>query len=688
MRHLFSALAGACAVLAGSIVNAANAVAAPAVAPLASGIELQNIDTNVRAQDDFYRYVNGKWLASAEIPADRARYGAFDQLRDTSLDQLRAVVESLAQSTSTADADQQKLVDLYATFMDEAAADRLGLKPLRAEFARIDGVHRKSQIPALVAHFNRIGVGAPYEPQVHQDAKDSTRYVFDLNQGGLGLPDRDYYLQNDERLTQIRVQYAKHIETMLQLAGEPTARAHVEAAQIVALETALARVQWTKVENRDPVKAYNRFDVAALPGLAPGYDWNAYLSESGVKGTTDYLVVSQPSYITAFNSLINSVPLPVWKVYFHWHLLSEFAPYLSKPFVDEHFAFYGKMLRGIAQNQPRWKRGVNLLDGALGEGLGRLYVERYFPAQAKARVDELVHNLLAAYRADIGTLTWMGPQTRQKAIDKLTLFETKIGYPVKWRDYSALRIVKGDLVGNVFRADEFEYQRNLNKLGTPVDRNEWEMTPQTVNAYYDPEHNEIVFPAAILQSPFFNAAADDAVNYGAIGAVIGHEISHGFDDQGSQYDGFGNLISPPGWFTQADLDAFKVKTKALVAQYAAYSPVPGYPINGELTLGENIADNSGIAIAYKAYKLSLGGKDAPVIDGLSGEQRFYMGFAQVWRGKVRDNEAIRLIKSDPHSPMEFRGTVPFRNQPGFYEAFGVKEGDKMYLPPDQRVIIW
>jgi putative endopeptidase len=690
MRHLFLALAGACASLVALCGNAAgaDAVASTAAAPLASGIDIKNIDSSVRPQDDFYRYVNGKWLAVAEIPVDRARYGAFDQLRDTSLDQLRTLVEGLEQSMNAADADQPKLADLYASFMDEASLERLGLKPLAAEFARVDALHSKSQIAALIAHFNRIGVNAPYEPQVHQDAKDSSKYVFDLGQAGLGMPDRDYYLQNEERLNKFRTQYATHIETMLQLAGQSAPRSHATAAQIIALETALARVQWTKVDNRDPVKAYNRYDLSALPQLAPGYDWRSYLVQAGVQGRTDYLIISQPSYITGFNKLISATPLSVWKAYFRWRLLSDFSPYLSKRFVDEHFAFYGATLRGIAQNQPRWKRGVNLLDGSMGEAMGRLYVGRYFTAQAKARVDELVHNLLAAYRADIDTLTWMGPQTRQKALDKLALFESKIAYPDKWRDYSALQIVKGDLIGNVLRADEFEYQRNLNKLGTPIDRNEWDMTPQTVNAYYDPEKNEIVFPAAILQPPFFNANADDAVNYGGIGAVIGHEISHGFDDQGSQYDGHGNLLGTPGWFTQADLDAFKAKTKALVAQYAAYSPVPGYPINGELTLGENIADNSGLAIAYKAYRLSLGGKEAPVIDGLTGEQRFYMGFAQVWRGKIRDNESIRLIKSDPHSPMEFRGTVPFRNQPGFYEAFGIKEGDKMYLPPDQRVTLW
>jgi putative endopeptidase len=575
--------------------------------------------------------------------------------------------------------------------MDEAALEKLDLRPLASEFARIAALKRRSQIPGLIAHFSLLGVGAPYRPQVHQDARDATKYVFDLHQGGLGMPDRDYYLENDDRLQQIRARYLQHVETMLRLAGDSAAgepAAAQEAHDIVALETALAKVQWTKVENRDPVKTYNRVELTQLARLAPGYNWKAYLSDAGVAGKVDYLVISQPSYITAFNELVARTPLPVWRSYFRWRLLSEFAPFLSKKFVDENFAFYGTALRGITQNRPRWKRAVGLVDGAIGEGLGKIYVASYFPPEFKSRMDQLVRNLLAAYQADIDTLDWMGPETKQKAHEKLARFTTKIGYPAKWRDYSALRIVPGDLLGNVMRANAFEYHRNVSKLGQPIDRTEWEMTPQTVNAYYNPEKNEIVFPAAILQPPFFNARADDAVNYGGIGAVIGHEISHGFDDQGSQYDGLGNLLSAPGWFTQADLDHFKARTRALVTQYSAFAPVPGFPINGELTLGENIADNSGLAIAYQAYQLSLGGEPAPIIDGLTGEQRFFMGWAQVWRAKTRDNEAIMRIKSDPHSPAQFRGSVPEMNQAPFYQAFGVKDGDKMYLPPEQRVSLW
>jgi putative endopeptidase len=688
-RPRVCALAGVCVLMGHAMGHAvpANAAEVDAVTPpLGSGIDVQYIDHNVRPQDDFFRYVNGIWLDNTEIPADKGRYGSFDKLNDDSLESLRGLIEQLRAGVDAADADQQKILDLYGTFMDEAALERLELKPLSAEFARTAALRSKREIPALIAHLNRIGVGAPYASSVHQDARDATKYCFDLSQSGLGLPDRDYYLLDDEHLKQARTKYRDHVEAMLRLAGDHDA-AH-EADSILALETALAKVQWTKVENRNPVKTYNPVKLQELDALAPGYDWKSYLSGAGVTGKIDYVVISQPTYITAFNGLIASTPLPVWRAYFRWRLLSSFAPYLGRKYVDESFAFYGTALRGIAENRPRWKRGVGLVDGVIGEGLGRLYVAKYFPPESKRRMDELVGNLLAAYRGEMQNLEWMGPETRQKAMDKLAHITTKIGYPQKWRDYSKLKIVRGDLVGNVIRSNEFDFNRDIAKLGKPIDRGEWHMTPQTVNAYYNPEMNEIVFPAAILHPPFFNPAADDAVNYGGIGGVIGHEISHGFDDQGSQYNGFGNLLNPPGWFTQEDLERFKSRTHALVQQYAAYSPVPGFPINGELTLGENIADNSGIAIAYKAYRLSLGGKEAPVIDGLTGDQRFYMGWAQVWRSKTRDNEAIVRIKSDPHSPAQFRGELPERNQAGFYEAFGVKEGDKMYLPPDQRVTLW
>jgi putative endopeptidase len=666
-------------------IPAASAADPVAAAPI-SGIELQYADDSVRIQDDFYQHVNGKWLANTPIPADKASYDSWHKLDDEARDQLHGIVDRLLTAPESGDTDEQKIADLYASFMDEAVLEQLGLKPLDAEFARIDSLHSKRQIASLIAHFNRIGVPAPYSQFVHQDAKDSTKYVFDLGQDGLGLPDRDYYLLNDKQLKQARMLYGKHVEKMLRLAGDKQAAKH--ARDIVALETELAKVQWSKVENRDPVKTYNKVMFAELPALAPDYDWNAYLSDTGVAGKTDYLVIEQPSYLSAFSKILANTPLAVWQSYFRWHLLSEFAPYLSKNVVDERFFFYGTSLRGVPQIKPRWKRGIDLVQQSIGQALGRIYSAKYFPAESKARMDQLVQNLLAAYRADIATLDWMEPATKQRAQAKLAKFVPKIGYPAVWRDYSALQIRRDDLLGNVLRARAFEYNRNLSKLGQPIDRSEWFMTPQTVNAYYNPEMNEIVFPAAVLQPPLFNPKADDAVNYGAIGAVIGHEISHGFDDQGSQYDGDGNLLGTPGWFSPADFARFKAKTHALVEQYGAREPVPGYRVNGELTLGENIADNSGLAIAYKAYRLSLGDRQAPVIDGLSGDQRFYMGWAQVWREQIRESESIVEIKSDPHSPEMYRGSLPVMNQPSFYEAFDVKPGDRMYLAPEKRVSLW
>ncbi len=677
--------AAGASVAADTVQTAVPAMTASAPATPVSGIEQKNVDVSVRVQDNFYQHVNGTWLKNNEIPADKSGWGAFYELRDATLPQLRGIIEAAAKDGGkTPGSEAQQIGDLYASFMDEQKLDSIGLKPLDAEFAKVAALKNKKQIPALIAHFNEIGITAPYDLGVHQDNKDSTKYVVDFGQSGLGLPDRDYYLKDDDaKLKDARVKYQAHIEKMLSMTGDKDAAR--KAKEIVALETALAKVQWTKVENRDPVKAYNKKELADLEKLTPGYDWKQYLSSAGLDGKLTYVIVSQPSYLTGFGKVLKTTPLPVWKSYFAWHVLSSNASYLSKAYSEENFAFYGTVLNGIPEQQPRWKRAVNLEEGAIGEGLGKLYVGQYFPPENKARMEKLVANLLETYRQSIETLDWMGPVTKKEAQAKLATFMPKIGYPSKWRDYASLKIEKNDLIGNVQRANLFEYRRNVNKLGQPIDRAEWGMTPQTVNAYYNPELNEIVFPAAILQPPFFNVQADDAVNYGAIGAVIGHEISHGFDDQGAQYDGNGNLRD---WWTKEDHEKFAAKTAALVKQYGAYSPLPGYHVNGELTLGENIADNSGLAIAYKAYKLSLGGKEAPVIDGLTGDQRFYLGFGQVWRGKVRDNAIIVRIKTDPHSPPEFRGNGTVKNQPNFYSAFGVKEGDAMYLPPEQRVLMW
>ena len=664
----------------------APAAASPAAAsaPLVSGIDAQNFDPAVRPQDDFYKHVNGKWLQATQIPADKTQIGTFTVLDDTEQEQLRGLIEGAAKAAAgSGDADQKKIGDLYASFMDEAHLEELGVHPLDAEFARIDALKDKAELPALIAHYNRIGVAAPYDIGVGQDARDSTKYVVGVDQSGLSLPDRDYYLQSDAKLGKIREQYAQHVEKMLGLAGDHSAAADAKA--VLALETGLAKAQWSKVENRDPIKTYNKVGIAKLDTLVPRYDWKAYLKAADLDGRIDYVIVGQPSYLQGFGKILERTPLPVWKAYFRWHVLHAYARYLSKPFVDESFAFYGTALSGVPENRPRWKRGVGLVNGSLGEDVGKLYVQQYFPAESKARMQALVGNLLAAYRQSIDTLDWMGPDSRKAALAKLDKLVTKIGYPNKWRDYTPLLIDRADLVGNATRATEFEYNYDLGKLGKPIDREEWEMTPQTINAYYEPQKNEIVFPAAILQPPFFDPKADDAVNYGSIGAIIGHEISHGFDDQGSQFDGDGNLHD---WLSKEDHDKFAAKTAALVAQYSAYEPVPGYPINGKLTLGENIADNSGLSIAYKAYRLSLHGGEAPVIGGLTGDQRFYLGWAQAWRAKVRDNAAIMQTKSDPHSLPEFRVNGTVVNQEGYYRAFDVKQGDKMYLPPDRRVSIW
>ncbi len=669
--------------LAAASCAALNATAADA--PLAAGVDRSNMDPKTRIQDDLFRAVNGHWLDTVQIPPDRAQYGGWLKLQDDVLMQLRGIVEGLdAGGRPPVDAEARKIAELYASFMDEKRADSLGLKPLDAEFARIEAIKSKSELPVLIAHLQEIGVSVPFDPVVHQDAKDSTKYIVDLSQGGLGLPDRDYYLKaKDAKLSAIRAKYLAHMEKMLAMAGDK--RSAADARAILALETRLAQVQWTKVDNRDPVKTYNPVKLAKLPSVAPGYDWKRYAVAAKIEDKVDGVVVSQPSYLKGFAKVTNETPLPVWKSYFRWHLLATYAPYLSSDFVDERFAFAGTAVRGIPENRPRWKRGLALVENSIGEALGKLYVAKYYPPEKKAKMDALVKNLLAAFKQGIEQLDWMGPETKREAQAKLALFTPKIGYPATWRDYSTLAIDRGDLAGNVIRAQRFEYDRNVAKLGKPIDRDEWFMTPQTINAYYNPEMNEIVFPAAILQPPFFDEKADDAANYGAIGAIIGHEISHGFDDSGSQYDGKGNLRE---WWTREDHARFKQRTQAMVAQYNAFSPAAGYNVNGELTLGENIGDTSGLAVAYKAYRISLAGKEASVIDGWSGDQRFYLGWAQSWQEKTREAEIIRLVKIDPHSPPEFRANGPAMNQASFHNAFGTKPGDKMYVAPEKRIVIW
>jgi putative endopeptidase len=681
-RYLLSALTLS---LLASVAHSADTAQHPkANQVLSAGVATEYIDPSVRAQDDFFTYLNGKWIKNTEIPADKSSWGSFAKLRDDTQPILRAIIEKSAASKPANATDAQRIGDFYASFMDEPKLEKLGLTPLRGELAKIAAMKDKSELPAALAHLGQIGVTVPFDFGIHQDAKDSTKYVADIGQGGLGMPDRDYYLKaDDKKLADARAKYQVHVEKMLALAGEKDAAAKAKA--IVAFETDIAKVQWTKVENRDPVKTYNKVMLADLAKTAPGFNWQAWLDAAGIAPKTTYVIVSQPSYLKAFTGVADQTSLDTWKAYLQLHLIEGYASYLSKAFVDERFSFYGTTLSGVTEMEPRWKRGVNAVERTEGEALGKLYVEQNFPAERKARMEALVGNLLAAYKDSINKLDWMSPATKKEAQAKLAKFTPKIGYPNKWKDYSALVISRDDLVGNVMRSRVVESNRELNKLGRPIDRDEWGMTPQTVNAYYNPEMNEIVFPASILQPPFFDANADDAANYGGIGAVIGHEISHGFDDQGAQYDGDGNLRD---WWTASDHKNFAAKTKMLVNQYNGYSPLPGYNVNGELTLGENIADNSGLAIAYKAYKISLKGKPAPVINGLTGDQRFYMGWGQVWRVKMREAQQVVQVKTDPHSPGQFRANGTLMNQPAFYSAFGVKPGDKMYLAPSDRVIIW
>ncbi len=680
-RRMMPGLVGACCLAAGLGLTAAGPGGVPAPA-VKSGIEKDHVDPKVRPQDDLFRHVNGKWLAEAPIPADRPLDGAFYTLRDRSEADLRAIIEQAAKADNPPGSEGQKVGDLFASFMDEARADRLGLAPIADDLARVEAIPDKAGVVRTLAELQRDGVDGAFGLSVDTDARQSDRYIVYLSQGGLGLPDESYYRL--EKFKPIRDAYAVHVRKMFGLAGLPDPDGSADRA--IALEARLAGGHWDRVKSRDDTLTYNKMDRKALAELTPGFDWATWSASAGWK-PVDEVVVRQPGYLTEMASALDQVDLPAWKAYLKWRVLKDYAPMLGRPFVEENFAFYGKTLTGSQELRPRWKRGVGVVEGSLGEAVGKLYVAGRFPPEAKARMQQLVANLIEAYRRDIESLGWMGPETRRKALEKLARFTPKIGYPDRWRDYARLEIRRDDLVGNLRRASAFEVDRQLAKLGRPVDRAEWMMTPQTVNAYYNPGMNEIVFPAAILQPPFFDPAADDAVNYGGIGAVIGHEIGHGFDDQGSKYDGQGNLND---WWTAADRKEFEARAKKLIAQYDAFEPAdaPGQHVNGALTIGENIGDLGGLTIAHKAYRIAAGEGGGPTLDGLTGDQRFFIGWAQVWRAKYRPAELARRIAVDPHSPAEYRCNGVVRNIPEFYRAFDVKEGDKLWLAPDRRVQIW
>ncbi|APE19318.1 peptidase M13 [Mycobacterium sp. WY10] len=655
------------------------------VETLRSGIDLSHVEAEVRPQDDLFGHVNGRWLTEYTIPGDRATDGAFRTLYDRAEEQVR---ELIMQASGEPGTDEQRIGDLYASFLDEDAVERRGVQPLLDEMARIDAAADPAALAAVIGGLQRTGVGGGVGLYIDTDSKNSSRYLVHVTQSGLGLPDESYY--RDDQHASILGAYPAHIATMFSLVLGGTADDHTErAARIVALETKLAAAHWDVVKRRDADLTYNLRTFTDLPTEAPGFDWAGWVGALGTSpDVVAELVVRQPDYLTAFAELWSSHDFADWQDWARWRLINARAAYLTDAVVEANFDFYGRTLSGTEQIRERWKRAVSLVEALMGDAVGRVYVERHFPPDAKARMDVLVDNLREAYRVSINDLEWMTPQTRQRALAKLDKFTAKIGYPKKWRDYSTLVIDRNDLYGNVIRGAEVEHDRELAKLGGPVDRDEWFMTPQTVNAYYNPGMNEIVFPAAILQPPFFDADADDAANYGGIGAVIGHEIGHGFDDQGAKYDGDGNLVD---WWTDEDRAEFGTRTKQLIEQYEEFVPrglEPSHHVNGAFTVGENIGDLGGLSIALLAYELSLGGKPAPVIDGLTGQQRVFFGWAQVWRTKSREAEAIRRLATDPHSPPEFRCNGVIRNMDAFYEAFDVSEDDQLYLEPDRRVRIW
>jgi predicted metalloendopeptidase len=643
-----------------------------------SGLDLASYDRSQRPQDDLFRFVNGGWLAANPIPADRSRWGTVDQLIDNADAQVRALLES---PPDAGDAEAAAIRAYYASFMDEARVEALGVRPLAGEMERIARLADPRDLARHVGESRARGVSSPIGMYIGIDRGDPNAYVPHLGQGGLGMPDRDYYLESGQ-FGEVQARYRAYLERLFSLAGldEPATR----AARVYGLEHALAEAQWSRVENRDPVRTYNRMTARDAAGLAPGVEWAALLAGAGLPAG-GHFVLSQPGYATALGKLMAEQPIEAWRDYFTARLLDSYAAYLSREFVEADFDFSSRTLRGTPENRPRWKRAVAEVNRGMGFAVGREYVARHFPLEAKSRMDALVHNLLAAMEVGIGELDWMSEATRAEARTKLSKVRVKIGYPDRWRDYLGLEIRADDLVGNVMRATAFDWRRQAARLGGPVDRDEWLMTPQTVNAYYMPTGNEIVFPAAILQPPFFSVDAEDAVNYGAIGSVIGHEISHGFDDSGRRYDGDGRLRD---WWTAEDDAAYRARTERLVAQYDGYRPLPDAGINGRLSLGENIGDLSGLAIAWRAWQLSLEGREPPVLDGYTGAQRFFLGFGQIWRANQREAALRQQLVTGPHAPGEYRANGVLSNFEPFYEAFGLKDGDGLWRPEAERVKIW
>ncbi len=656
-----------------------------ATSTLSSGVRLDFIDQQAAPGENFFRYANGRWLDETEIPADKARYGAFTMLADKAQEDVKAIVQNTAnrEGSSTPGTEAQQIADFYRSALDLETIEKRGLEPLQLSLNAIASLKDYDSLSAYFAIASRRGVTTPLNFFIDQDEKAPNTYIVYFSQSGLGLPDRDNYLSDDDNNSSLLADYQSHIAAMFKLAGLSDGEA--AATAIVAMETKMAQAQWPRAQMRDRERTYNKVSRQTLANRDGGFSWTSYFGAADIT-TGEDVILRSPDFLKSLGELVGNHPLEHWRWYLQWHTLDSYASLLPQAIDDGNFAFYGTRLRGIDSQQERWKRAINWLDDYLGDAVGKLYVEEHFKPEAKARMVELVENLREAYRQGILELDWMGEETKAKAIDKLNKFNPKIGYPDTWRDLSGIRIAADDFFGNVMRAREFQYQREVKKLGQPVDRDEWFMNPQTVNAYYNPGMNEIVFPAAILQPPFFNVEADDAINYGAIGAVIGHEMGHGFDDQGAKSNGDGLLEN---WWTEQDLAEFTRRTEKLVEQYNGYTVLDGVAINGSLTQGENIGDLGGLTIAYKAYQLYLQEHGAaPVIDDFTGPQRFFLGWAQVWANKYRDAELRRRILTDSHSPPLFRTNGVLRNMPEFYQAFGIEEGQWMYLPENERVKIW
>ncbi|MGI9272174.1 MAG: M13 family metallopeptidase [Woeseiaceae bacterium] len=680
MTKILTAFAAALLMAACGQDTAPTEPAAPP-APLKSGVELTGMDLSIRPQDDYYAYANGTWIKETEIPADQFGWGSYMTLRDDSLTDVKAIVDEVAADVTESEA-AAKIGNYYNAYMDEERVNSLGMSPLDEIFAEIEAIADHDAMAAWFGKADTISIGGPFGVGVGQDDKDSTQYVIFVQQSGLGLPDKEYYFDDSERGLQLRDGYVALMENLLAASGYEDANG--AANRIMAVETALAEHHWDKEDSRNADKIYNKIMDAELGEMLSNFNVDGYFEEIG-SGRQDFVIVSQPSYLEALNNIYPATELSTWKEYARISAINAFATVLHADVVDARFEFINKTLLGAEEQTPRWQRAIGSMNGAMGELLGQLYVEKHFPPEAKERMNDMLHYLSEAYADSIKNLEWMSPETKEQALIKLSKFTPKVGYPDEWRDYSSLEVSADSLVGNIRNAREFNHYRNIDKLGKPIDRNEWFMAPQQVNAYYNPSMNEIVFPAAYLQSPNFQLDAEDAYNYGAIGITIGHEIGHGFDDQGSKYDGDGNLKS---WWTDEDRANFEKRTKGLVEQFNKFEALPGLNVNGEFTLGENIGDLGGTAIALKAYRMSLKGKESPVIDGFTGEERFFLGMAQSSRIKWREQLIELLIKSDPHSPDEFRinGVAP--NVDDFYATYDVKEGDKLYLPPEQRVRIW